>query len=235
MGTVSISLEHSKRLYWLGRYAERVMTTQHALLTLYDRLLDSDTGYDDYLRCFGIQNTFPDKAAFFRGMLYDKENPNSVAYSLERAYDNGIVLREDISTEALSFLQIAKDIIAKAASAQTQNPRLLLLPLNDALYAFWGCTADKVCNAETYNLIQCGKSVERLDLYLRLNYPYGEVEQEFDRLCRILRHMPKNTPYRYNTQYLSELVVILGTSKEYEIRRSAAIQNLSHLFDEVPE
>ena len=43
MGT--ISLEHSSRLYWLGRYTERAFTTLDALQALYDKMLDQGTGY----------------------------------------------------------------------------------------------------------------------------------------------------------------------------------------------
>ncbi|MBR1458667.1 MAG: alpha-E domain-containing protein [Oscillospiraceae bacterium] len=63
MGT--ISLEHSDRLYWLGRYTERVFSTLEALGALYDRLIDSAEGYQDYLQAFGLADTYGDKTAFF--------------------------------------------------------------------------------------------------------------------------------------------------------------------------
>ena len=64
MGT--ISLEHSNRLYWLGRYTERFFTTLKALGDLYDKMLDTQHGYTDYLGCFGLADTYADNAAFFR-------------------------------------------------------------------------------------------------------------------------------------------------------------------------
>ena len=94
MGT--ISLERSDRLYWLGRYTERVYTTLKALQSLYDRMIDRNVGYDDYLRSFGLADIYCSKREFMRSFLYDRNNPGSVASSLERAYDNGIVLREEI-------------------------------------------------------------------------------------------------------------------------------------------
>ena len=230
MGT--ISLEHSDRLYWLGRYTERVYTTLKSLEKLYDRMIDQDSDYSDFLRCFGLSDTFGDKRKFLRNFLYDSQNQNSVAFSLERAYDNGIVLREEISTEALSFLQMAKDTMKKAE--QSHNPRLSLLPLEDQLFGFWGCIADNVYDEESKNIILCGKSMERLDLYLRLKYPFAETEREFQRLCSVLRNMPKNTPYRYNTRFLSDLVEILGTESEYRRRLDTAVVSLAHLFDGVP-
>lgn len=227
MGT--ISLEHSDRLYWLGRYTERVFTMLKSLQALYDRMIDQNTDYNEFLQCFELEDVYKDKRAFLRSFLYDMENPSSVAFSLERAYDNGIVLREEISTEAFSFLQVAKDTLQKSEKAR--NTRLSLLPLEDVLFGFWGCIEDNMYNDECKNIILCGKSMERLDLYLRLKYPFAEVEKEFVRLCKSLRRMPKDTPYRYNTQYLSDLVEILGVQEEYDLHADKAIISLEHLFE----
>ena len=229
MGTVTISLEHSDHLYWLGRYTERVFTTLKALQELYDKMLEEKRCYEEFLACFGLDNVYEDSRAFLRSFLYDKSNQNSVAFSLERAYDNGIVLREEITTEALSFLQLSKDTLAK--SEHSENTRLSLMPLEDLLFGFWGCIGDYVFNDEIKNIIYCGKSIERLDLYLRLKYPFDEVEKEFQRLCKRLGNVPKNTPYRYNTKFLSDLVEIIGAKEDYERNSQKAIISLEHLFE----
>ena len=148
---------------------------------------------------------------------------------MERAYDNGIVLREEISTVALSFLPMAKDILEK--SAQGGNPQLSLLPLRDVLYSFWGCIMDNVFDEEVCNLIFCGKSMVRVDFCLRMRLPFAEAEQEFRRLCRRLRFVPKDTPYRYNLQYLCDLVEILGAEEEYKLHADKAIAILEPLFE----
>lgn len=137
---------------------------------------------------------------FLKSFLFDKNNCNSVAHSLERAYDNGIVLREDISTEALSFLQMAMDTLEKAETS-TRGLLLALLPLEDILFGFWGCIEDYIYDPEVMNIIKCGKSIERLDLYFRLRYPFEVIKLEFERLCYNLRSVPKNTPYRRSEQY----------------------------------
>lgn len=94
-----------------------------------------------------------------------------MAHSLERAYDNGIVLREDISTEALSFLQMAMDTLEKAETS-TRGLLLALLPLEEILFGYWGCIEDYIYDPEVMNIIKCGKSIERPDLYFRLRYPF---------------------------------------------------------------
>lgn len=228
MGTISV--EHGDRLFWLGRYTERVFTTLKVLEQLSDMVIDKNEGaYIEYLAAFGLGDTYGNSADFFKSFIYDKDNPNSVAFSLDRAYDNGIVLREEISTEALSFLQMAKDKLA-AAKGTSQSLRLALLPLEDILYGFWGCIADNILDVEIKNIIYCGKSIERLDLYFRLKYPFEMISDEFERLCRHLHSVPANTPYRYNTQHLCTLVEIMGDGEKYRNSVPAALQSLGNLF-----
>ncbi|MCQ2417007.1 MAG: alpha-E domain-containing protein [Oscillospiraceae bacterium] len=227
MGTISI--EHGDHLYWLGRYTERVFTTLKALQKTFDKMIESEHGYTEYLSYFGLTDIYADNWDFIKSFLYDLNNYNSLAFSLERAYDNGIVLREEISTEALSFLQLAKDTLAKAQKAP--NPRFALLPLEDLLYGFWGCVYENIYDDEIKNIIKCGKAVERLDLYMRMNYSYKKVKKEYTRLCKNLESIPENTPYRYNSFYYNELSDILDSSDEYKTDGQKAIISLGHIFD----
>lgn len=227
MGTISI--EHSDRLYWLGRYTERFFITLRSLDRLYDKMIDDKYGYREYLVNFGLNDSYTDSLDFIRSFLYDENNPNSAAYCLERAYDNGIVLREEISSKTLSFLQMAKDTLSK--SQDKPNVRLSLLPLKDILYSFWGSINEHIYDDEIRNIIYIGKTLERLDLYMRMRFPFATVEKEFIRLCKNLHRVPKDTPFRYNTKYLSILVETLGTKEDYEKDTCKALKSLGHLFD----
>ncbi len=227
MGTISI--EHSDRLYWLGRYTERFFITLRSLDRLYDKMIDDKYGYREYLVNFGLNDSYMDSLDFIRSFLYDENNPNSAAYCLERAYDNGIVLREEISSKTLSFLQMAKDTLTK--SQDKPNVRLSLLPLKDILYSFWGSINEHIYDDEIRNIIYIGKTLERLDLYMRMRFPFATVEKEFIRLCKNLHRVPKDTPFRYNTKYLSILVETLGTKEDYEKDTCKALKSLGHLFD----
>ena len=227
MGT--ISLEHSDRLYWLGRYTERFFTTIKALGKQYDKMLGSENGYADYLGYFSLPDIYNDNDEFIRSFLFDKNNTSSAAYSLERAYDNGIVLREEISTDSLSFLQMAKDTLRKAE--KNDNIRLALIPLEDILYGFWGSVNEHIFDDEIRNIIYIGKTLERLDLYIRMKYPFDIVEKESVRLMKNLNRVPKYSPFRYNSKYLSDLVEILGTEIDYKREPEKAIESLEHLFE----
>ena len=225
----TISKEHSDRLYWLGRYTERAFITMKTIQKLYDKMLDRKNAYADFLRYFGITDTYGSNETFMKSFLYDGSNANSVAYSLERSYDNGIVLREEISTESLSFLQLAKDTLVKSESSK--NTRLSLLPLEDQMYAFWGCVNEHIYNDEIRNIIYIGKTIERLDLYIRMEYPFDITRKEYIRLMKNLERAPKGTPYRYNTANYSELVKIMEKEDEYKQNSEKVIGCLEHLFE----
>ena len=225
----TISKEHSDRLYWLGRYTERAFTTMRTIQKLYDKIIDKKKGYTDYLKYFGLTDNYGSIDAFMHSFLYDINNANSVAYSLERAYDNGIVLREEISTESLSFLQLAKDTLGK--SSTSANTRLSLLPLEDQLYAFWGCVNEHIYNDEIRNIIYIGKTIERLDLYIRMEYPFDITKKEYIRLMKNLERAPKGTPYRYNINNYSDLVKIMETEEEYRQHSCELFNCLENLFE----
>jgi hypothetical protein len=46
-----------------------------------------------------------------------------------------------------------------------------------------------------------------------------------------LNRVPKNTPYRYNTKQLSEIVEALGTEYDYEHYSDKALTGLMNLFE----
>ncbi|MDD7185010.1 MAG: alpha-E domain-containing protein [Oscillospiraceae bacterium] len=228
----NISIEHGDRLYWLGRYAERFFTTMKSLERLHDKVIDRDSEhYKKYLECFGLPDTYGDSKNFFESFILDKNNTCSVAYSLERAYDNGIVLREEISTEALAYLQLAMDKLYGLKGNSLKGLAVTLLPLQDIMFSFWGCIMDNVHSEEIRNIIFCGKYVERLELYIRLKYRYQLILREFERLCTVLNRIPENTPYRFNEKQLSVMEEIIRDSERYSDSRNEVLSALAKLFE----
>ena len=84
----------------------------------------------------------------------------------------------------------------------------LLLELQqviDDLLAFWGCADDYVDQEDCRNILKCGKYVERLDLYIRLDYHKDELEKEYKKLVNRLRRA--NLCYNEdNLKRLEELI-----------------------------
>lgn len=227
----NISTERSSRIYWLGRYTERAFTTLKSLERLYDKVIDRDPEhYRKYLDCFGLIDTYGDYKTFFRSFIFDGNNSCSAAYSLERAYDNGIVLREEISTDSLAYLQLAKDKL-KSTENTSQGLVVALMPLEDILYGFYGCFIDHVYSEEIRDIFLCARSVERVELYIRLKYRSEKTSNEFERLCSFLERIPMNTPYRYNPKQLTVLSEIIYSENGCTGREYEALSVLGKLFD----
>ncbi len=228
-----ISIEHSDKLFWLGRYSVRVFTELESVLKYYDNMIDGDViSYKEYLKNLGLADDYKNGQEFLQSFLYDENNVNSIAYSLNRAYDNGIVLREHISTNALSYLQLAIDTLRNSKSS-TNALRYSLIPLRDNMFAFWGCVDNYMISDEANTILRLGKSIERLDLYFRLGYPLSAIDAEFKLLCSRLLKMPRNSPYNYNRKSLTVLTEVTGM-ENYRVRLGEALQALANMFTPNP-
>lgn len=182
-----ISLEQTNRLYWLGRYSERVYTTIRLYSKCYDDMID-DIGenYADFCRMLEIPNIYKDKEDFNQRYGFDETDPNSILSNLMRAYDNAIVLREEIGSETLSYIQLAIYAINKAKISRA--PLLELQNVEDNILAFWGIADDFIESETTRNIIKTGKRVERIDLYARLKIGAKELKSELHRMhTRLIR------------------------------------------------
>lgn len=103
-----ISVENADHLYWLGRYTERVYTTIRVFFHIFDEMIEAPEGvYVEYCKKLGIPNIYTSNRQFVGSYLFDEENPDSVILSMKRAYDNGVVLREELSSNVLSYIQLA--------------------------------------------------------------------------------------------------------------------------------
>lgn len=176
-----ISLEQTNRLYWLGRYSERVYTTIRLYSKCYDDMID-DIGenYVDFCKMLEIPNIYQSKEDFNQRYGFDETDPNSILSNLIRAYDNAIVLREEIGSETLSYIQLAIYAINKAKISRA--PLLELQNVQDNILAFWGIADDFIESETIRNIIRTGKRVERIDLYARLRIGARELKSELRRL-----------------------------------------------------
>ena len=103
-----ISASKANQLYWLGRYQERVYMTLHFLRKCYDQMIDGNPeSYHTLREMLDPMHNYPNNEEFALGMVYDETNPSSVFSALNRAMDNAILLREDIYTETLSYIEMS--------------------------------------------------------------------------------------------------------------------------------
>ena len=114
-----ISVEKSDHLFWLGRYTERVFTTLNTFFSCYDRMLDTDKeAYKHFCERLSIPDHYENQEDFVQKYLFSKEDGNSVYSSMERAYDNAVVLRGELSSRTLSYIQLALDCMEKNAGSR---------------------------------------------------------------------------------------------------------------------
>ncbi len=167
---VILSLENRDRLFWLGRYSERVYTTLKYFAEQFDSMIDRKN-HD------GI---YTSKEDFAQKYCFNEDDPNSVYYGLMRAYDNAIELREEIGSDTFSYIQMAVYEMNRAKFSD--SPLLQLQKVSDNIAAFWGMADDRIYDEKVRSIIKLGKRIERVDLYARMNADSGDIQREIHRL-----------------------------------------------------
>lgn len=199
-----ISVEQADHLYWLGRYTERVYTTLKIFAQSFDRMIDaSDEVYPKYCEALDIPNIYTSKEDFLKRYPFDGCIADSIISNLNRAYDNAIVLRETIGSEALSYVQLS--IYAMNNAARSDSPLIEMQQVMDDLLAFWGIVDDQIDSEQIRNIIKAGKRIERIDLYARLKVDKNILEREIHRMIpRVLR-----SGIRYSEAALSRVSTLI--------------------------
>lgn len=175
------SIENADRLFWLGRYSERVYTTLKLYGKRFDSMIESgQEGYDEFCRSLDIPNIYSSAEDFRQTYPFGREDTNSIYSNLIRAYDNAIELREEIGSETLAYVQLAVYEMNKAAASTA--PMIEFQNIMDYILAFWGIVDDLIEDEKTRNIIKIGKRVERIDLYSRLHMDRVSMVREVNRL-----------------------------------------------------
>jgi len=176
-----ISVEQANRLYWLGRYAERVYTTVRIYFKSFDSMIDEFAdSYHQFCQMIDIPDIYESKDDFMKSYPFDENNPDSIISNLNRAYDNAIVLRESIGSESLSYIQLAIYEMNKAKNSDA--PLIELQQIIDDILSFWGIVDDQIDDNNIRNIIKSGKRIERIDLYARLGVGKDELRREVKRM-----------------------------------------------------
>lgn len=175
----AITAMKANRLYWLGRYEERVYMTLHLLRQCYDKMIDGDASdYEDFWIRLDGSGTYSTPDEFRLGMLYDQKNPNSIICEMNYAKDNAILLREDIMSETLSFIEMSIAHM-NACKAKSETNITALQPITDWSLAFWGSVFQRLHNPKVVSLIVVGRNVEYIDMLVRFDYPFDRIIQSY--------------------------------------------------------
>ena len=115
------------------------------------------------------------------------------------AYDNAIVLRDEIGSDTFSYIQMA--VYEMNSARKSPAPMLNLQKVSDNIAAFWGMADDAISNENVRGIIKLGKRIERVDLYARGNASNDEIRREVTRLT----YRIEKTGLHYNPETLSAL------------------------------
>lgn len=205
----TIPATKANRLFWLGRYAERGYISLHLLRRYYDKMIDDPNGaFEEFYSKLDSCTTYSDIESFKLGCLYDTNNMCSIASGLEAANDNAIVLREEISTETLSYIQLSLYNLKRHADTKETNITQLQV-ITDYLLAFWGSIYERVFDERIRNFLRIGRLIEYLDMHVRFDYKYFRIEEAFENLksCAIKEESI------FDTTILMQLDEMLSESK----------------------
>lgn len=184
-----ISAVKANRLYWLGRYENRVYLTLHQLNKCHDLMIDGQPEEYDALRGrLDIDSAYTDNEDFTLGILYDEQNPSSVISAQKCAMDNAILLREDIMSETLSYLEMSVALMKKCKAAGERNITAMQ-SIKDWSLAFWGSAEQRLLNHRALNIMMMGRNVENIDMLLRFGYPYARVKVAYESFKRYAEDM----------------------------------------------
>ena len=176
-----VSLTKTNRLFWLGRYCERVLSITQYMMYWYDQMIDSrKIDFKDYCERVGIPNDYESPENFMQSYLFESENAFSLRSAADEMLGNGMVLRETISSKTLAYIQMAVNALEKAKADSAPGVQLQLVV--DNVMAFRGSCDDFIEEEFVRNIIKTGISLERLSLYLRLDYNTDAIPKEMKKM-----------------------------------------------------
>lgn len=186
-----ITLNKVDCLWWLGRYTERVFTSLRTFFPYYDTCLDHEV---ERLKVFSdaldLHADMTDLNTFLKAFLYDRSNPNSICAAMNAAFDNAVMLRPEVGTSTLGYIELALNHLRESKTAEERVAALRAA--NDSLLAFWGALEDSNSTAEIKAFVMAGKYVERLDLFSRFKRPEAEFNAPVVRLAFNLNILPEH-------------------------------------------
>ncbi|MFI3208101.1 MAG: alpha-E domain-containing protein [Eubacteriales bacterium] len=223
MGTFGIN--KNNRLYWLGRYTERVYQGIENIRIINDKILDN-TPVDiaDFRRRLGITSTtFSTSEEFCSRYAFDRTMPESLLSTADSMLGNGMVLRDILGTQTLSYIQMAVSALEEASVSQAFDVQLQWVM--DDIMAFRGSYAEYIEESEVRNTIRSGASVERVGTLLRLEVEDAIIIKEINKLVARLHR----THLEYDEEKLQIIQQFLS-NKEGVLNRFDVLESVESLF-----
>jgi len=164
----------AESLFWIGRYLERADGTAR-LLDVHLQLLLEDPWVEEDIACralLGVMgSSAPDDIAMTRAELLEmlgvqRENPASIAFSLDQARENARRAREVISSEMWEVLNANRARMPRKVSPEKVHGFFSWVRDRTALAV--GTMESVAIRDESWNFFTLGRSIERADMTARL-------------------------------------------------------------------
>ncbi|MFI3237305.1 MAG: alpha-E domain-containing protein [Lachnospiraceae bacterium] len=207
----TITLSKKNRLFWLGRYAERVYQGVEIIRYIQDLSIDNDSyiDLDGVCNRIGIKNNFASAEDFCLTYAFDKHLTNSMLSTAEAMLGNGMVLRELLGSPTLSYLQMAVSALEIASTSSSYA--LELQWVLDDIMAFKGSYNEFVDSEKARNTIKTGSSLEKLTTVMLFYPDKSSLPRELHKLINRVQ----KTNLDYNTVCLERIEQFLEREEVY--------------------
>ena len=219
-----ITASKAESLYWLGRYTERAFTTLVQFYPFYDRVMDTDVdAFRPFAHALDLPEDFADFDGFVNSLLYDGDNPDSVRSAIVSAFRNATVLRPELSSRLLQYVELALANITDAAERYASDADIYKQrDIADDMLAFWGGIENSAAEPALKAFLFIGKYLERIDLYTRFAMPEEDLRAPLRKLVdysHLLDGMPMPACFADGASWLLGQLPARGDGYERTTRR----------------
>jgi uncharacterized alpha-E superfamily protein len=168
---------NAESLYWIGRYVERADDTARILDVSVHQLLEDATIDVDQAarRLLGVMGVDPgtseplDAFSLTELLGYSAETPGSIVSSISSARENARGAREVVSSEMFECLNATWNAVPERQRyARWVGPAAFFSYIEDRAAMFSGLAASTMSRDDSWRFYLLGRSVERVDMVVRL-------------------------------------------------------------------
>ncbi len=168
---------NAESLYWIGRYVERADDTARILDVSVHQLLEDATVDTDraartllgVLGCDSMPEGPLDAWSVTELVGYSDDQPGSIVSSVSRARENARGAREVVSAEMWECLNATWNALPERQQyARWVGPHAFFSYVEDRAAMFSGLAASTMSRDDTWRFYLLGRSVERVDMVVRL-------------------------------------------------------------------